>query len=156
MERVGASSSYYFNRNYFLQLAEVLQEKLHLCIVESDQQVACAGLFTECCGIVQYHLGGTRHQFLKQSPSTLMFDHVRYWAKARGNQVFHLGGGVGGAKDSLHHFKAGFSQQRYQFSLLSLLLDEEKYQYLVALKAKQSETQPEQLLKSSFFPAYRS
>ncbi|WP_416665979.1 GNAT family N-acetyltransferase [Egbenema bharatensis] len=156
MNRVGASSAYYFTGDYFLQFAEVLQEKLHLCIVELDRQVVCAGLFTECCGIVQYHLGGTRQAFLKQSPSTLMFDYVRYWAKDRGNQVFHLGGGVGGANDSLHHFKAGFSHQRYSFSLLCATLDEEKYQYLVSLQAKRLAVQAEQLLQTKFFPVYRS
>lgn len=156
MDRVGASAAYYFNRDYFYQLGKALQEKLHLCIVQLDQQPACAGLFTECCGIVQYHLGGTRHSFLKQSPSTLMFDHIRYWAKARENQVFHLGGGVGGANDSLHHFKAGFSQQRHQFYSLCLILDPEKYRDLVTLQSKRLEIQPEQLLQTKFFPAYRA
>ncbi|HEY9661156.1 MAG TPA: GNAT family N-acetyltransferase [Allocoleopsis sp.] len=156
MDRVGASPCYYFSSDYFSQLAEALQEQLHLGIVEFDHQIACAGLFTECGGIVQYHLGGTRQQFLHRSPTTLLFDHVRYWAKARGNQSFHLGGGVGGANDSLHHFKAGFSQKRYQFSLIRLILNETNYRHLVTLRAKQINSAPEQLLQTQFFPAYRS
>jgi hypothetical protein len=156
MNRVGASSTYYFTSDYFFHLAEALQEKLHLCIVELDRQSVCAGLFTECCGIVQYHLGGTRQAYMKQSPSTLMFDWVRRWAQERGNQVFHLGGGVGGMHDSLYHFKAGFSHQRYQFSLFCLTLDDEKYQYLVSLQAKRLKIQSEQLLQTTFFPVYRS
>lgn len=156
MDRVGASSSYYFCKDYFSQFAEALQEKLHLGVVEWNHQIVCAGLFTECGGIVQYHLGGTRQQFLKQSPNALLFDYIRYWAKARGNQSFHLGGGVGGAKDNLHHFKAGFSQRRYQFSLFRLVLDEANYHHLVTLQAKHLNGSPEQLLQTSFFPAYRS
>ncbi|KAB8321056.1 GNAT family N-acetyltransferase [Tolypothrix campylonemoides VB511288] len=156
MDRVGASQSYYFSPEYFWHFVEALKESLHLCIVEFEGQVVCGGLFTECCGIVQYHLGGTRNEFLKRSPSTLMFDHVRYWAKERGNEIFHLGGGVGGAKDSLHHFKVGFSQQRYNFPLVRLITDEENYIYLVALRAKLLNTQVDQLLKTEFFPVYRS
>ncbi|MEC4812923.1 MAG: GNAT family N-acetyltransferase [Scytonema sp. PMC 1069.18] len=156
MDRVGASKSYYFSHEYFWYFVEALKENLHLCIVELEGKVVCAGLFTECCGIVQYHLGGTRNEFLKRSPSTLMFDHVRYWAKKQGYEIFHLGGGVGGAKDSLHHFKAGFSQQRYNFPLIRLIPDEEKYIYLVELRAKFLNTQVDQLLQTEFFPVYRS
>lgn len=79
MKRVGASKAYYFSHEYFWHFVEALKEGVHLCIVELDHQVVCAGLFTEYCGIVQYHLGGTRNEFLKNSPSTLMFDHVRFW-----------------------------------------------------------------------------
>ena len=156
MERVGASKYYYFDQEYYLALSQALREKNNLCIVESNAQVICAGLFTECCGIVQYHLGGTRTKFLKQAPTKLMFDHVRFWAKERGNEVFHLGGGVGGAKDSLYHFKAGFSKQRHTFLTLRLITDQKKYLHLVSLRAKSLNTDVEKLLNTDFFPAYRS
>lgn len=156
MERVGAAKLYYFGYNYFLELADALGARLHLCLVELDNQITCAGLFTECCGIVQYHLGGTKNQFLQQAPSKLMFDYVRFWAKERGNEVFHLGGGVGSAKDSLYHFKAGFSKQRHTFTTLRLITDEIKYRELVELRAKTLNTKAATLLTSSFFPAYRS
>lgn len=156
MDRVGASQFYYFDDEYFLQLAQALGDRLHICQAELDGQVACAGLFTECSGIVQYHLGGTRNAFLKQSPMTLLFDFVRSWAKERGNTSFHLGGGVGGAQDSLMHFKAGFSHQRQRLFLLRLVVDPSIYQFLVELRAKSLNTSAEQLLDSTFFPAYRS
>lgn len=156
MERVEAAKVYFFGEEYFREIADSLGEKLHLCIVELNEEVACAGLFAECCGIIQYHLGGTRTSFLKQAPSTLMFDYVRFWAKERGNEVLHLGGGLGGSQDSLHHFKAGFSKQRHDFLTIRLIVDEKKYHHLVKIRAKSLNTQPEELLKSGFFPAYRS
>lgn len=156
MERVGAGKYYYFDYDYFLHLAKALGEKLHLCIVELEEQAICVGLFTECCGIVQYHLSGTRTKFMKQTPSNLMLDYVRFWAKERGNEVFHLGGGVGGAKDSLYHFKAGFSQQRHTFVTQRIITDERQYFNLVELRAKFLNIEVEKLLKTNFFPAYRS
>jgi Acetyltransferase (GNAT) domain len=156
MDRVGATKSYYFGSEYFLQLFKALGDQLHLCIVKLAEEIACAGLFTECCGIVQYHLGGTKNEFLPQAPSTLMFDYVRFWAKERGNQVFHLGGGVGGSQDSLYHFKAGFSKQRHTFLTQRLIIDQEKYLHLVELRAKYLKTDAETLLNTDFFPAYRS
>ncbi len=155
MDRVGADKSYYFSDFYFLYLSTQLADKIHLAIVELNDQIACAGLFTECSGVVQYHLGGTKTKFLKEGPSKLMFDYVRLWAKERGNECLHLGGGVGGSKDSLYRFKAGFSKQSNTFLTLHLITDEEKYLALTNLRAKSLNTKLETLLQSNFFPAYR-
>jgi hypothetical protein len=156
MNRVKAKQSYYFDRAYFEDLSK-LEDKIHLCLIELDNEIASACLFFECCGIVQAHLGGTKNQFLNQSPFNLMLDYVRYWAKERGNEFLHLGGGVGGStEDSLYTFKSGFSRQRHNFMTLRLVTDEKKYSYLVELRAKHINIQPEQLLNSDFFPAYRS
>ena len=155
MSRLGADQAYYFNRDYFVGLLN-LSDKIHLCIVELEEQVISACLFFECCGIVQAHLGGTRTKFLNQSPFNLLLDYVRFWAKKRGNEFLHLGGGVGGSKDSLYTFKTGFSRQRHGFLTLRLITDELKYQHLVELRAKFLNTPVEELLKSNFFPVYRS
>lgn len=154
MSRLGADQAYYFNRDYFVGLLN-LSDKIHLCIVELEEQIISACLFFECCGIVQAHLGGTRTEFLNQSPFNLLLDYVRFWAKKRGNEFLHLGGGVGGSKDSLYTFKTGFSRQRHNFLTLRLITDERKYQHLVELRAKFLNNQVEELLKSNFFPAYR-
>jgi hypothetical protein len=158
MERVGAKREYLaFDYNYFAALSKTLEGMLYLNIVESeDQQITSAGLYTECHGIVQAIFGGTKTEFLKQSPTCLETDYVRSWAKARGNQFLHLGGGVGGSQDRLYRFKAGFSRQRYPFMTLRLITDHVKYHHLVELRAKALNTQPEVLFQSNFFPVYRS
>ncbi|MBW4673228.1 MAG: FemAB family protein [Desmonostoc geniculatum HA4340-LM1] len=155
MNRVEAKEYFYFDYDYFQALAN-LNKNIYLCLIELDNQIACAGIFSECCEIVQYHLGGTKNEFLKQAPSKLMFDFVRFWAKERGNKFLHLGGGVGSAKDSLYNFKAGFSKQRHLFLTLRLITDAEKYDSLVELRAKSLKTEPKNLFESKFFPAYRS
>ncbi|WP_138498135.1 peptidoglycan bridge formation glycyltransferase FemA/FemB family protein [Nostoc sp. PA-18-2419] len=155
MNRVEAKKYFYFDNDYFHNLAK-LNKNIYLCLVEFNNQIACAGIFTECCEIVQYHLGGTKNEFLKQAPSKLMFDYVRFWAKECGNKFLHLGGGVGSAKDSLYNFKAGFSKQKHPFLTLRLITDIEKYNSLVELQANYLKTKPKNLLESNFFPAYRS
>ena len=156
MNRVKAKESYYFNSDYFEDLAK-LGEKIHLCLIELDNEIASACLFFECCGIVQAHLGGTKNKFLNFSPFNLMLDYVRYWAKERGNQFLHLGGGIGGStEDSLYIFKSGFSRQKHNFMTLRLIIDEEKYSYLVRCRAKALNKQSsEEIINSDFFPAYR-
>ncbi len=155
MRKAGAAQLYYFDYDFFSSLL-TLGDHLHLGIIESEGQMACGCLITECDGIVQTYLGGTKQQFLKQSPDKLLFDYVRLWAKERGNKVFHLGGGVGSSKDGVYNFKAGFSKQRYNFMTMRLITDEEKYRHLVELRAKALNSQAAELLQSKFFPAYRT
>jgi len=155
MNRVGAKEVYYFDNNYFSDLSK-LGDKLSLCIVEFEGEVISASLFFECCGIVQAHLGGTKTEFLSQSPFNLLLDYARYWAKERGNEFLHIGGGIGGSKeDSLYTFKSGFSKQRHTFLTLRMVADEDMYDKLVRLQAKELNLESDDLLKSNFFPAYR-
>ena len=155
MDRVEAKDVYYFERDYFNDLLE-LGDAVHLVTVESDNQIVCASVFFERCGIVQAHLGGTKTEFLWQSPFSLVFHHARLWAKSRGNKFMHIGGGVGGGKDKLSTFKTGFSRQRHQFFTMRLVIDEAKYNHLVSLKAAAKNIAPTLLRESNFFPAYRA
>jgi hypothetical protein len=157
MARVRATDTYYsFDLSYYQQMSRALGDKLHLCIVEYENEIACAGLYTEVCGIVQSTLGGTKDKFVHLSPSSLETDFARYWAHRRGNEFLHLGGGVGGEKDYVYNFKAGFSKLRHQFYTMRLVLDREKYDYLIELRVKELNSEPEKLKESGFFPAYRA
>ena len=155
MDRVKAKDVYYFSHSYFRELLN-LGDRIHLGIVESAGEIVCASLFFESCGIVQAHLGGTRTNFLKQSPFNLLLHFMSLWAKARDNEYLHIGGGVGGKKDNLFTFKSGFSKQRHQFFTLRLVVDETKYSELTISRAKELNKSPEELIESQFFPAYRA
>jgi hypothetical protein len=158
MDRVNATAGYYeFNAAYFYRMHEFMGDRLHLCIVEYAGEIACAGLYTESCGIVQSALGGTRDRYVQLSPSSLETDYARYWAKERGNEFLHLGGGVGGSQsDSVYNFKAGFSQLRHPFYTLRLIVDPLNYQHLTDLRAKELNCHRDTLAAGSFFPAYRA
>ncbi len=153
MRRVGAHKFYYFTRDYFAELRQALGDRLHLCVVRIGGEVACAGLFSEVCGIVEYHLGGTREKFLANYPTKIMFDFVRYWAKGRGNRVLHLGGGLGSKEDSLFHFKAGFSNLRRPFFSWRGVVNERAYSALIERYESSWGVQADGF--RGFFPAYR-
>jgi FemAB family len=157
MRRVSATTTYYsFDYDYYRKMSDLLGAQLHLCIVEYENQIASVGLYTEVGGIVQSTLGGTRDKFVELSPSSLETDYVRYWALDRGNEFLHLGGGVGGARDSLYDFKAGFSKLTHNFYTMRLTIDQEKYDDLVQKRAKHLNTTVSALVNSNFFPAYRA
>ena len=155
MRRVDADPYYLFDRTYFVHLADLLAPALHLFTCRLDDEIIGGGLFFACRGLVQYHLGGTRTEYLGLAPMKLLFDSVREWAVERGMSVFHLGGGVGGREDSLFHFKAGFSSRRHPFATWRWIIDPERYQELTDRKASWNTRHGVTCASSEFFPAYR-
>lgn len=151
MRRVGASSYYMFDDAYFEGLRSALGDRLHLCVVEIDGELAAGGLFSEVSGIVQYHLSGTDARFVRERPNKLMLHFVRAWAKQRGNRWLHLGGGVGGVEDSLFRFKSGFSDGRRPFHTWRLVPLTDVYRALVTSRHGEAG----RLDGRGFFPDYR-
>ena len=151
MSRVSAHPDYYFQREYFENLL-TLDDYVHLGIIQQEEEIVALSLFWECDGIVQAHLGGTKTEFLKDSPFSLLLDAARYWAKARGNRYLHIGGGVGATDDALYRFKSGFSKQRHKYWTLRLITNLTQYNHLVSLKEKER-SEPQE---TNFFPAYRA
>lgn len=154
MSRVNADDFYLFSQTYFQSLHQALDDHLHLFSIKSPtDETAAGGLFTTCGPLVQFHLSGTNPKFRKQAPTKLMLNAVREWAKDRGYAHFHLGGGVGGKKDSLFDFKAGFSNRTASFHTFRIIFDRSKYEELVTCWKRHQETYQE---TASFFPLYRS
>jgi hypothetical protein len=151
MARLGADRYYHFDDAYFDGLRAVLGDSLHLGVVELEGRVVAAGLFTEMCGIVQMHLTGADERATRHQPMKLVFDGVRAWAQQRGDHWLHLGGGRGGADDSLLHFKAGFSPLRRPYHTLRVVIMEDEYRRLVAHRSPSLD--PADL--AGHFPLYR-
>lgn len=155
MRRVNASDTYFFEHTYFERLTSTLESQFHLFICLLENKVICGGLFALCDGIVQYHLGGTRNDFLRLAPLKLVFEVVRLWANERQARVFHLGGGVGAQEDFLFHFKAGFSDQRHEFAIWRWVLLPDIYEPLCQEKAQWGGRYDLNPTRSEYFPAYR-
>ncbi len=156
MSRVRATEDYIFPRHYFQKFVATDETEVKLFVCEIGDEIACAGIFTKCGDIVQYHLGGTSHAALKFSPMKLVLDTARHWGYEHGAKIMHIGGGVGTRDDSLFHFKMGFSNRTHAFSTWRWILLQSVYDQLAAaFKTKQSgKTQPKQ--PADFFPLYRS
>jgi hypothetical protein len=153
--RLGADSQYHFSERYLRRLTSLPQSFVALALLGTE--VAGAYLLFECEGIVQMHLGGPRAEFMRPSSSNLMIHEVAVWGHRRGDDVLHLGGGVGGSGgDSLFTFKSGFSPLRNRFDTLRVIADRDTYSRLVTRAADARGVTVDALLSSGFFPAYRS
>jgi hypothetical protein len=156
MDRVGAADAYFFPSEYFGQLVAALGPRLNLFVCLQDGQAVCGGLFIECCGMLQYHLGGTLNSALKLAPMKLLIDDVRLWGAARGLKTFHLGGGATPrADDPLLHFKMGFSTRVHEFAVWRWVLFPEVYRRLCEDTACLNEAQGLRPAVPGFFPEYR-
>ena len=155
MRRVNADSFYFFPREYFHQLRDCLADYAHLAFVKSpDDHRVCGAILTTCSDIIQYHLAGTHGNFRHCHPNKFLIDQARRWGKRIGKRWLHLGGGVGGAADSLLHFKSGFSKLRSTFRSFRLVTDPLAYERIVA------QWSPAEARKTidfdGYFPAYRN
>jgi hypothetical protein len=153
---VGAAALYFFDEHYFESLMKMEPSVFHLFVAMQNGEMIAGGLFAECCGTVQYHLGGTRTDALKIAPMKLIFDTVRLWASERNNCVLHLGGGVGSGQDSLFAFKAGFSDRRHDFSTWRWIAMPETYEHICAQRDRWNDDHQLRPRSNGFFPSYRS
>jgi hypothetical protein len=153
MDRVNASSFYFFSDAYFRDLREMFPGELHLSTVRAPHgEIASAGLFTHTNGIVEYHLSGTAAEFRQHAPSKLMLDAVRRWAARIGAAVMNFGGGTGGQVSSLFDFKSGFSRSRAPFHTARLIFDAALYDAVTRTGAGRDAAP---LSDAGFFPIYR-
>jgi hypothetical protein len=153
MRRINAADFYFFSSGYLNELRAELGDRLHLCLVEVEGRVAAAGMFSEYRGIVQYHLSGTHAEFTYGHPLKTMIHFISQWARDRGNTSLHLGGGVGGRRDSLFDFKAGFSPLCHPFYTWRIVANAPAYFELLDRWSSTFGASTESA--DGFFPGYR-
>ena len=156
MDAAGADAYYYFSKEYFLELKSLLGDRVTLLFCEHGENVISGAMFLKFNGVIQYHLGGTATEFRKfRGGIKLIFDRMRSWGTQNGYRWLHLGGGLGGQRDSLFDFKAGFSHTYFPFQASKIIVDREAYQDLVTRRGQWIATQDPPDPASEFFPEYR-
>ncbi|MEK6153499.1 peptidoglycan bridge formation glycyltransferase FemA/FemB family protein [Flavobacteriaceae bacterium 3-367] len=150
MDRVHAKKFYYFKEMYFKSMAKsnAFETETLLAVHTESNQVIAGSMFIKTNGIVQYHLSGTKNEFLQLMPTKLLIDEMRIRATTEGFNFFNLGGGLkGDYNDSLFRFKSSFSKDFHDFNLWKLIVDHKAYQELTSRIDPPNNT--------DFFPLYR-
>lgn len=149
MTRLQASDDYRFSLDYLRSLMGRPELDVRLIVCEWEGEVVAAATFSFQRPFVQGHLAATRAASLRHSPMKLIYDVTRRLALAEGYEVLHLGGGVGGGRDSLFEFKRGFATREHDFQVWRWVLDEDHYRAACAAVGRSPTT-------GGFFPAYRA
>ena len=144
MRRVNAADFYFFEPAYWERLGELPLVRFDAGI---DGEVVASALCLATPPWLHYHLSGTTDAGRTTGSSTLVLLEAARWAQANGYERFHLGGGLGGKEDSLHHFKARFDPEGLVPAAVGKAIhDEDAYRRLSG--------GPEVVFEG-FFPAYR-
>jgi hypothetical protein len=151
MERVDADPYYFFDYDYFHSFLKNGCYSTKLLLAIHGGQITAGAVFTVTDKIMQYHLAGTKNEYIKDTPMKLILDTARLIGNQLKLEYLHLGGGVGGSdEDSLFRFKAGFSESRFIFRIWQYVVDQEKYEAICKMKFSN------RIINSNFFPQYRA
>ncbi|MFC7528406.1 GNAT family N-acetyltransferase [Actinoplanes sp. GCM10030250] len=146
MRRVDAADFYFFGPEHFHRLRRALGDHVHLAVAVCGDEVLGGNLFFELGGIMHTHLQSTRDGQIWWADK-LLYHEVRLWGRDRGNEVYHLGGGVGGSDDSLFRYKSSFGAGRQPFHTWRAITDPIAFEKLAGAISPESLT--------GRFPPYR-
>jgi hypothetical protein len=145
MRRADAAAFYFFPGEYWEALDRLGKGLVRFHAVEEGDVVASA-LCLASPPFLHYHLGAASDRGRELGATTLLLYDIALWAQERGYTRFHLGGGVGGGRDSLHGFKVRFDPGgECPMAIGKAVHDPEAYRALGG--------DPGDL--AGFFPAYR-
>lgn len=154
MDKDHAEEYYYFKRPFYESIHNDLNENYEMFYAMYEGRPIAMSIMIFANGRLNYHLSGSDIEFRNLAPSNLLLYKAALWGFEQDCKTFHLGGGVGSGEDNLYKFKAAFNKNSdYQFSIGKEIFDQEKYDELVALRAKQD---PDFDPESKYFPLYRS
>jgi serine/alanine adding enzyme len=150
MRRLGADEFYLFPAAYYRALAKGLGERLGVALALRGDEPVGGALFLADRRFAHYHLSGTTEAGRELKAGTLLVHAGAEWARERGCELLHLGGGNSGTHP-LYAFKKSFGGETFTYSFASLVADRERYDTLVARRSDEPEPP-----RSGFFPAYRA
>ena len=154
MDKDHAEEYYYFKRPFYENIDRDLQGNYEMFYAVYEGRPIAMSIMIFANGRLNYHLSGSDIEYRNLAPSNLLLYKAALWGYEQGCKTFHLGGGVGSGEDNLYKFKAAFNKNSdYQFSIGKEIFDQEKYDEMVTLRAKQD---PDFNPESKFFPLYRS
>ncbi len=154
MEKDNAEEYYFFGDAFYESIHNDLNNNYEMFYALLNGEIIAMSIMLFGNKQMHYHLSGSMIEYRNLAPSNLLLYKAALWGCEQGYKTFHLGGGVGSGEDNLYKFKAAFNRNSdYQFSIGKEIFDQEKYDELVALRAKQD---PNFNPESKYFPLYRS
>lgn len=151
MDKDEADDYYYFKPEFYESVMKDLDAEGQVFYAVYDKKVIAASIILATNGKLNYHLSGSLKEFQNLAPTNLLLYKAALWGYANGCKTFHLGGGVGSAKDSLYKFKAAFYKgEPSSFYIGRKIYIEDKYKELVLIRDQN------EIENSGFFPKYRA
>jgi len=149
MERRNASKFYFFPLWLIKEFLKRFGCSYIFVAYYKDLPVATS-MFLGYNKFFHYYLSGFDFNYRKLGASHLIIYEAIKFAKERGFEIIHLGGGMKG-KDSLFLFKSGFSDWYSPYYVYGVIHNKEIYEKLVEERKNKGS-----LPKDFYFPLYRA
>lgn len=147
MERLSASTSYFFDDHYFSELRRRLNGRVSLLSAINGEQYVGGALLFGCSNLLQCHLTACHEEWRDKGLPKALIHRAAEWGAHNGYRAFHLGGGLGGSNDSLAYFKRGFNPVPYDYRVYRMIIDRSFYRAVISDTAAAATT---------YFPVYRA
>ncbi|MEN3047044.1 MAG: GNAT family N-acetyltransferase [Candidatus Hydrothermales bacterium] len=149
MKRKKASPFYFFPFSFIEDFFKYFDESYIIIAFLKDNPIA-ASMFLGYNKFFHYFLSGSDYNYSKYGGSHLIIFEAIDFAKKKGFEILHLGGGMKG-KDSLFLFKSGFSDFFLPYYVYGVIHNEKVYLELLEERKKMGP-----LPSEFFFPLYRA
>ena len=159
MHRVDAKKHYFFKKEYFHDIFYSDSFKTEILLTHHTESNTFIGgaMFIKKNNIAQYHLAGSKSDYLHLNPIKILIDEMRITSSEENYSFLNLGGGLGSIEDSLFRFKSSFSKNLKPFQLWKFIVNKEVYDKLSKKnKTTNTCTSIEYINEcKDFFPCYR-
>jgi hypothetical protein len=131
IHRNAAESFYDFPRSYFTKL-KALGTRLGIALAWYGDDPVGGNLFLASPRYAHGHLAGTNDIGRKYGASTFLIVEGARWARRRGCELLHLGGGTRPG-DSLEDFKRTFGGPSHSYRCVTLIADRKRFDEICSL-----------------------
>lgn len=150
MDRNDANSFYYFDNKYFDNILKDFKNELLITELIFEDKVIASEMYFVSDRLIHAHLLGSLSEYLHLSAGCLLEYATVLWAKEKGYDYIHHGGGrTNDENDALFKYKKKFGKNtEFDFHIAKKIWDKDKYYKL----CETNNVDPD----IDFFPAYRA
>lgn len=154
MESYNAKAFYYYSRQFFDDIFNLLKDSISLFIARKDEKTIAASLFLSGRDIAHYYLSGRDPVYSSLCPNNLLLYEAMLYYKDQGCKIFNLGGKYA-RQESLAKFKAQFTQTKKSFYRGQAVHNEGVYDKLCMAYKKYLKENGIMDHEENYFPLYR-
>lgn len=145
-----AKAYYFFGSDFYESIENNMAEDAQVFYVTNTEgTIIAASIIFATNEKLNYHLSGAIQEYRHMAPTNLLLYEAAVWGSKRGCKTFHLGGGVGSAKDSLFDFKKSFYRgEPTTFQIGKKVFNQKAYDMLLEIR--------EDMPEGNYFPKYRA
>jgi hypothetical protein len=126
LNRLSADEFYRFPASYFSHLA-ALRWRLGIAFAWRDDELVGGNLFLAGWNYAHGHLASTSERGREYGASTLLLVEGSQWARQRGCELLHLGGGMSPG-DPLEDYKRSFGGPSFRYAYVIYIADPERFE----------------------------